>query len=117
VYDNKTHFYVVTEVSHGGDLLQYTHNRISISERYVSKLMKQLLSAVKYLHKRSIAHRDLKPENILFEEKVESNSDVEPIIKITDFGTTSYFKAGVPMTKKVGSPFYVASEVLKESYN
>lgn len=61
VYDNGQHYYVVTEICRGGDLLQYSKNKSTITEQYVSSLMKQLLSAVNYLHKRSIVHRDLKP--------------------------------------------------------
>lgn len=61
VYDNKTYFYVVTEVCSGGDLLQYARKKLTISERYVCTLMKQLFSAVNYLHKSNITHRDLKP--------------------------------------------------------
>lgn len=104
---------MVTEVCRGGDLLQYAKKRC-VSERFVYKVMKQLLSAVNYLHKRSILHRDLKCENILFEEP--PTPEGEPVIKIIDFGTSAYYTPGVFLTDKVGSPFYVAPEVLKQKY-
>jgi calcium-dependent protein kinase len=79
--------------------------------------MKQLFSAVNYLHKRLITHRDLKPENILFEdESSDPNSLNNNLIKIIDFGTAAEFTPGVRLKERVGSPYYVAPEVLKGSY-
>ena len=37
-------------------------------------------------------------------------------IKLIDFGTAVYVKKGKKLSLKVGSPFYVAPEVLKGSY-
>ena len=33
--------------------------------------MKQVLSAVSYIHKNGFVHRDLKPENILYDDKTK----------------------------------------------
>ena len=58
------------EICTGGevfDVIQDGPGRLP--ERAVSRMMKQLLVAVAYLHTNGIAHRDLKPENILFASK------------------------------------------------
>lgn len=70
--------------------------------------MKNILQAVSYLHTKNIVHRDIKPENIVF------NS--EGILKIVDFGT-SKINILKFMTKKHGTPYYVAPEVLDGRYN
>lgn len=56
--------------------------------------MKQILSAVNYMHKKNIVHRDLKPENIVLEYKAGKGSMKDPPIKIIDFGTATIFKPG-----------------------
>lgn len=43
--------------------------------------MKQLLSAVKYIHSQNIIHGNIKPENILFETELEGSQ-----IKLIGFG-------------------------------
>lgn len=58
----------------------------------------------------NICHRDLKPENILFKS---SQSDQ---IKIIDFGLSKQLKKGEIMEKKLGTPYYLAPEVLEEKY-
>lgn len=45
-----------------------------------SHVMKQVLSAIDYLHSQGIAHRDLKPENLMS----IGSGDAE-IIKLADF--------------------------------
>lgn len=57
-------------------------------------------------------HKDLKPENILLEKKKDINS-----IKLIDFGTAQKFRKGKKMTSIIGTPYYVAPEVLKGSYD
>ena len=71
-----------------------------------------MLSAINYCHIRKIVHRDLKPENLLL-DKDEDN----PKIKIIDFGTSQLFDPEKKMSQKFGTPYYIAPEVLKKSYN
>ncbi|MCL7041775.1 hypothetical protein MKW94_023629 [Papaver nudicaule] len=62
-------------------------------------------------HKEGVMHRDLKPENFLFANKKESAA-----LKAIDFGLSVFFKPGEQFTEIVGSPYYMAPEVLKRSY-
>ncbi len=58
-----------------------------------------------------IVHRDLKPENILLETNKEFDQ-----IKIIDFGTSLVVKEGEKLDEKLGTPYYIAPEVLNKNY-
>mmetsp|Transcript_4935 Transcript_4935/g.4839 ORF Transcript_4935/g.4839 Transcript_4935/m.4839 type:complete len:81 (-) Transcript_4935:778-1020(-) len=74
--------------------------------------MKKILRVVNHLHKTNICHRDLKPENFMFDSK---EPDAE--LKLIDFGLSQKFGNKCKNMKTiVGTPYYVAPEVLKGSY-
>jgi len=76
-------------------------------------IIKQILSAISYLHRQGIAHRDLKPENLLC-----SGEGDDEIVKIADFGLSKIFNSGDNLVTSCGTPGYVAPEVLLcESYD
>ena len=81
------------------------------AEKDAAKIMKQLLSAVRYCHERKIVHRDLKHENLVLE-----NDDINSNIKIIDFGTAKLFKMNEIMKDITGTAYYIAPEVLNENY-
>ena len=56
-------------------------------------------------------HRDLKPENILLEQNKEFDQ-----IKIIDFGTSVSFNEDSVLNEKLGTPYYIAPEVLAKNY-
>lgn len=78
-------------------------------------MFKQMLSAINYCHGKRLVHCDLKPENILFESAnaIGENSN---LIKIIDFGNSTFFNPNDKLTSKFGSAYYVAPEVLRGSY-
>ena len=67
----------------GGTLREYINLHINenIKEEESSLIIKNILSAISYLHSRNICHREIKPENIMFKNNLDLNS-----LKLIDFG-------------------------------
>ncbi|XP_077578039.1 serine/threonine-protein kinase 35 [Stigmatopora nigra] len=74
------YLWFVMEFCEGGDLNQYILSRRPDPQTNRS-FMRQLTSAVAFLHSNNIVHRDLKPDNILISQKSGA-----PILKVADFG-------------------------------
>ncbi|CAG9319541.1 unnamed protein product [Blepharisma stoltei] len=111
IFEDKNHFYIVMEFCPGGELFSKISEKGHFSEKETAHIMYQLLSAVSYCHSKNIIHRDLKPENILIEE---ANGEIT--IKVADFGSSVFFQKH-KIKGCFGSVYYVAPEVLENSYN
>ena len=114
-YTDDKFFHIVMEYLSGGDLLSGLSKKKYdiISEKKICSIINKLLSAISHIHSLGIVHRDLKPDNILFEKE-----DITSDIKIIDFGVSrqSYTKND-DLTSIVGTPYYVAPEVLSGKYD
>ena len=120
-YIDEQYHYIVTELVTGGELYDTIIKFQKFNEKKAAYIMRQILSALNYLHSKGIVHRDIKPENILVvrpdknSKKLFNNDEIN--IKIIDFGASNFFKSNEILTLKVGSPYYIAPEVLNKSYN
>ena len=71
-----------------------------------------MLSCISYCHKHNVVHRDLKPENVLLEQDKAFDQ-----IKIIDFGTSLHYEKNEVLHEKLGTPYYIAPEILDKRYN
>ncbi|KAI9077984.1 hypothetical protein K1719_040113 [Acacia pycnantha] len=94
---------IVLELCHPHTLLDRILPR-PFPETEAASVMKQLLEALAHCHRLGIAHRDIKPDNLLF--------DAANNLKVADFGSAQWFGDGRSMSGVVGTPYYVAPEVL-----
>ncbi|XP_069612402.1 probable myosin light chain kinase DDB_G0271550 [Ranitomeya imitator] len=108
IYESSSHFYLVMQLVSGGELFDRILERGVYTEKDASNVIRQVLSAVKYLHDNGIVHRDLKPENLLY-----LTPDENAKIMITDFGLSKMEETGI-MSTACGTPGYVAPEVLAQ---
>ena len=96
----------------GGDLLKKMVSEKSFSESTAAHIMKQILAAVEYCHKRQVVHRycgllqssDLKPENIVFE-----GASFTSTAKVIDFGRSKVLRPREKCREKTGTVSIVAA--------
>eukprot|EP00602_Paraphysomonas_sp_CaronLab_P005513 CAMPEP_0185023902 /NCGR_PEP_ID=MMETSP1103-20130426/6506_1 /TAXON_ID=36769 /ORGANISM="Paraphysomonas bandaiensis, Strain Caron Lab Isolate" /LENGTH=438 /DNA_ID=CAMNT_0027556691 /DNA_START=177 /DNA_END=1493 /DNA_ORIENTATION=+ len=113
VFEDDKYLHLVTELCTGGELFDRIIEKTKSAEGHYSEqdaatIIKSVLNAIEYCHHvHNICHRDLKPENFLFATP-ESDSE----LKIIDFGLSRYDDEIEHMSTKVGTPYYIAPEVL-----
>ena len=103
------HLAIVMEYASGGELfdrvLRSPNGRFTEGEaRY---FFQQLISGVAYCHAKGVAHRDLKLENALLD------GGAVPRLKICDFGYSKNAFIDSDPKSTVGTPAYIAPEVLE----
>ena len=111
-YHDEHFFHLVMELCEGKDSYVQIVKEEKCDEKKVVNLIAKVLLAIAHCHSRGITHRDLKPENILFE-----NNSPDAEIKIIDFGLSRKYSKDVKLHSVLGTPYYVAPEVLKGSYD
>lgn len=107
-YETPDKIFMVQDLLSGGELFDRIIEQTFFSEKEAARVVKQIASALIYLHDRDIVHRDLKPENLLLTDKSKDHYD----IKIIDFGLAK--QSATKMQMPCGTPGYVAPEILKK---
>ncbi|XP_062116410.1 calcium-dependent protein kinase 10-like [Humulus lupulus] len=110
-YEDHENVHLVMELCEGGELFDRIVARGHYSERAAATVAKTIAEVVRMCHANGVMHRDLKPENFLFANKKEHSP-----LKAIDFGLSVFFKPGERFSEIVGSPYYMAPEVLKRNY-
>ncbi|BAT96153.1 calcium-dependent protein kinase 1 [Vigna umbellata] len=110
-YEDAVAVHVVMELCAGGELFDRIIQRGHYTERQAAELTRTIVGVVEACHSLGVMHRDLKPENFLF-----VNQQEDSLLKTIDFGLSVFFKPGDIFSDVVGSPYYVAPEVLRKRY-
>ena len=114
-------FYIITEYCNGGSLTQCLETFKNIyhkpfTEEIVQHIMRQIMSAVKYMHDLKIIHRDLKLDNILvnFNDETDKNTLnlLKAEVKIIDFGFAAFKEQNGNLKSAVGSPMNMDPSLL-----
>ena len=111
MYEDKKKLYFVNEMCQGGSLYERVTSDRTFNEIKVASIMRQLFSALAYLHDNNIVHGDLQPKNIHF---VSPDKD---LVKIIDFGTSRRVNEQHAMHGVFGTSYYLAPEVIEGEYS
>ena len=121
--EDESNIYVVLEMLPQGNLAEVltriTKRGIQMKERDMANLVWQILLAVRYVHEAGLIHRDIKIENIMVEVLPIAEERMSEIIcKLSDFGFACVIEPGTNLNLTLGSPLYMAPEVIKgEEYD
>ena len=111
-FENSNQIFIKMEYLKYGTLETWMKNNKNISEEDASLIIKEILSAIAYLHQNKVCHRDLKPENIMFSRENDLSS-----IKIIDFGLSLQKVDSLFNSDYCGTLLYMApEEIERKSY-
>ncbi|CCW70428.1 unnamed protein product [Phytomonas sp. Hart1] len=94
---------IFMELCLGGSLSSMINSGELVDTEFIKQVLRDIISAVAYLHKKKVTHRDLKPDNVLF-----SNGRA----KLTDFGTAILKRNRDNLSPVTGTFAYMAPEII-----
>ena len=124
LYDIKqtlNNFYLVFDLCNGGGLSNCLEkykreNKKPFTQEIVQHIMRQIVSAIQYLHHNKILHRDLKLDNILLhfesEEDKQNFNLLKSQVKVIDFGFARYLENEGLAQSILGSPINMDPQIL-----
>lgn len=105
---NGSTLWIVMEFMAAGSLKELVDAVGPLPEEAIATIMKALFRGLDYVHKGRKVHRDIKAANILISEHGD--------VKLADFGVAGQMTSTVRQRNTfVGSPFWMAPEVIQES--
>lgn len=107
VYETPQEIAIVLELAAGGELQRVVDLQDGLQEVETVQVMRQILEGLIFLHDHNIAHLDLKPQNMLL-----TGNYPDCDIKLCDFGISRVIRSGIEVREILGTPDYVAPEVL-----
>lgn len=111
VFEDQFYVHIVMELCSGGELFEHIISRGTLTEKEAAQFFQQMVEMVGHCHACQVMHRDIKPENFLLSDRSE-----QARLLACDFGLGTYFQPDKMLTEIVGSPYYVAPEVLRQQY-
>ncbi len=103
VYENRP--FIAYECMHSPSLGTVILKKGPLVYQEWLEIFKQLLLGIKYIHQRGLIHADIKPDNIFY--------GIDGIVKISDFGISTYKESLKNHSKIHGSIPYLAPEVIQ----
>lgn len=97
---------IAMEYAPGGDMFEFVVRKGGLKENEARWFFQQLIVAVDYVHRMGVANRDIKLENTLLD------GSARPLIKLCDFGYSKHEKFQSAPGSRVGTPAYLAPEVI-----
>jgi len=109
-FEDGEYFYLIQSFVAGKDLYKFFEDRHfgALSEERAKNLFRQLASGINYSNRSAVAHRDLKLENVI----ISDTESPKEKLTVIDFGLCGIDADSLKSEHWVGSPDYVAPEIL-----
>ncbi|GLT95127.1 hypothetical protein SLE2022_128280 [Rubroshorea leprosula] len=105
IFESEDHLEIVLELCQSVTLYDQIMRHAQLPELKAASYLKQLMLAIAHCHHFGVVHRDIKPDNVLF--------DFPGKVKLADFGSATWVGEVGSVSGLVGTPYYVAPEVVR----